>query len=741
MTTPQAATSAPTAARSHWTRAGDREHFVQFYEDDAVIVEAVGGYVERGLTGGAAGIVIATPSHREQLERLWEARGVDVAAVRASGQYVPLDAAATLDSFLVDGWPDAGLFEQAIAPVVSAAAARHARVVAFGEMVALLWEAGRHAAAVHLEELWNELSRRQAFSLFCAYPLRGDGEVPPEMLARVCGEHAHAVPSERFTALAGAAEQAAAICQLQHEALRLQSVIRGRRAVEAMLADRERELADFAENAPHPLHSVGRDGRILWANAAELELLGYAADEYVGHEIQEFHVDADAIGAILRRLQAGETLRGRPSRMRRRDGSILDVVIDSNAVWEDGVFVRTRCFTRDVTELRRAERARRRVEEQLRASDRRKDEFLAMLGHELRNPLAPIRNATDVLRRTADGHDGAGAAVPHASTARCRHMTRLRRRPARRQPHHAGQDPVPHASRSTCWRSWPRAVETSRPLIDARRHRLTVALPERRCRVDGDPTRLVQVVANLLNNAAKYTPEGGEISVDGRSGPPGDERRVRCACATTASASRPSCSPRVFDMFVQADRTLERSQGGLGIGLTLVRSIVELHGGTVRAHSDGAGPRQRVRASACRCCSTQPPAGGPRRIARRKLAERAPASSRRVLIVDDNIDAAESLAMLLRLSGHRSWPCTDGPDRAGDAAVPSSPTSCCSTSACPASDGYEVARRLRAAGCTATLAALTGYGQAEDRQRSFAAGIDHHFVKPVDVAEVQRLLD
>jgi CheY-like chemotaxis protein len=370
-------------------------------------------------------------------------------------------------------------------------------------------------------------------------------------------------------------------------------------------------------------------------------------------------------------------------------------------------------------------------------NDRRKSEFLAMLGHELRNPLAPIRTAVEYLRRR-------GLDQPDQCAARdmierqVQLMVRLvddlldvaRITRGQIQLRTQAVDMAEMAAR---------AVETSRPLIDARRHTLEVELPAEPAWVEGDPARLAQVLANLLNNAAKYTEEGGRIRLRvERHCSPGSETPATIVASVrdTGVGLPPEMLGSVFDLFTQVDRSLDRAQGGLGIGLTLVRRLVELHGGEVRAASAGPG-----RGSEFTVTLPARPAPAPAVAAPKPARSAAGPAPRRVLVVDDNVDAAESLGRLLRLLGHEVAVAHDGP-AALDAFAAARPEVVFLDIGLPGMDGYEVSRRLRGsrAGSDALLVALTGYGQDEDRARSREAGFDHHLVKPVDPAAIEDLL-
>jgi PAS domain S-box-containing protein len=293
-------------------------HFVQFYERDAVLIEGTARYLRKGLESGNAALMISSADHIKQVLERWKSEGFDVSAIRERGQLVIRDAAEALAEISTDGGPQPELFDKYFSPILAEACRRFGRVTAFGEMVGLLWGQGRYEEAVHLESFWNLLSSRYSFELFLAYPL---GEGGPR----------------------AAAERRADALQ---------------REVDARLRA-EQELADFLENAVVGLHRVGPDGTILWANKAELQMLGYEPEEYIGHNIADFHTDAQTLDRIMDRLGCGESLRDVPARLRCKDGSVRHVLISSNANIRDGKLVNTRCFTRDVSDRWLAQEALR----------------------------------------------------------------------------------------------------------------------------------------------------------------------------------------------------------------------------------------------------------------------------------------------------------------------------------------------------------------------------------------------
>jgi PAS domain S-box-containing protein len=368
----------------------------------------------------------------------------------------------------------------------------------------------------------------------------------------------------------------------------------------------------------------------------------------------------------------------------------------------------------------------------LKDSDRRKDEFLAMLAHELRNPLAPIRNAVQIYR-------GKGPAVPDLQWAtdvidrQVDQMTRL-------------VDDLLDVSRITRGKIELRreraelatiltsAVEASRPLIEKWGHDLTVTIPPEPIYLDVDVTRVAQVVLNLLNNAAKYMDEGGRIWL--AADQDGDSAVIRVKDSGVGIS--PEMLPRVFDMFSQEDRSLERSQGGLGIGLTLVQRLVEMQGGTVEARSDGPdkGSEFIVRLPVARDAESHKG-----RAAEGRNDELYVPLKHRILVVDDNRDAADSLGMLLRMMGNEVATAHDGLEAVGAAAT-FHPEVILLDIGLPKLNGYEVARRIRAqpGGDKMVLIALTGWGQDEDRRRTKEAGFDQHMTKPVEFDALKRAL-
>jgi signal transduction histidine kinase/ActR/RegA family two-component response regulator len=388
------------------------------------------------------------------------------------------------------------------------------------------------------------------------------------------------------------------------------------------------------------------------------------------------------------------------------------------------IFFFTGLTTAILSESLRA--ARRRAE----LADRRKDEFLAILAHELRNPLAPIRMTLEILKQP--GVDDATHRWAHEVMERqVRQLVRLV--DDLLDVSRIARDKIELRNETIDLQTVvERAVETSRGSIESKSHHLTVALPGEVVQLFVDPVRLSQVIANLLNNAAKYTPSGGQIWLEVVMAGQTVEIRVR---DTGIGIAREMLSD-VFDLFRQAPSS-QGGQGGLGIGLTLVKRLTELMGGSVEAHSAGLGHGSEFVVRLPLECGEQKP------VAQRQTLAQAPPADfkRRIFVIDDNVDAAQTLTELLRLEGHEVSTFHDA--RAALAAVESAaPEVVLLDLGMPEMDGFELARRLRELPATAhsLLIAVTGWGQPADRARSSAAGINHHLVKPVDADTLRQLV-
>ncbi len=498
-----------------------------------------------------------------------------------------------------------------------------------------------------------------------------------------------------------------------------------RRSTEA--AKREAELAreelyGVFMQAPVPMVILsGPEHRFVLANAPYREFIG--GRDVVGKTVRQAFREEEVghffpIMDRVFRTGTPETLTEATLDLRDASGKLVQRLIDvgyhphrdpNGAI--AGVLVVIHDVTRPVLERR-----------QLEIANRAKDEFLAMLGHELRNPLAPITTALQLMKLR-----GESALVRERDVIerQVNHMSRLVDdlldiSRITRGKVSLDKQPIPLMTAVS------KAIEMAEPLFEERGHHLQVHAPETALWIHADVTRLSQVVANLLTNAARYTPPGGHIVVEARRAGADVELEVR----DDGIGIGAELLPRVFDLFVQGDRPLDRPAGGLGLGLALVQSLVKLHGGSVSAHSDGKDRGSRF---TLRLPALPEPSGG--FAAAAQVAKAAPApKSKRVLIVDDNVDAAELMAELLQMSGHEAAVAHDGVQALRtleqfDAAVAFLDIGL------PLMDGYELARRIRAQGRQIQLVAMTGYGQAEDLVKSRDAGFDRHLVKPVVVED------
>ena len=515
---------------------------------------------------------------------------------------------------------------------------------------------------------------------------------------------------------------------------------RGEKAEAARLLD-ARRLASIVESSDDAIIGKSLDGIIQSWNAGAERLFGHTAEQAIGRHISlvippERLTEEDD---ILANLRAGRRVDHFETERLRRDGRLVPVSLSISPIKDDeGRVVGASKVARDITERKRAEAERRRLEDDLRKlaadlseADHRKNEFLATLSHELRNPLAPLSHTLEILKR-GGGDEATLRRSFEIMERQLGHLVRL-------------VDDLLDLNRITHNRIELRkervelrsvidqALHTIRPLVESARHEMTVVWSPEPLFLDADPVRLSQVFGNLLHNACKYTSPGGRIRVTSKR--QGSEAVV--TIEDDGMGIPPDQLDSIFEMFTQVERSLDRSQGGLGIGLTLVKRLVELHGGSVAAKSagEGLGTELVVRLPLAAAVQDRSPATTP-------MAEPDRSRSRRVLIVDDNEDAASSLAALLQITGHEAYTVHDG-SAALEAARAHPPDVMLLDIGLPTIDGYELCRRVREEpwGKAMKLIALTGWGQEDDRRRSLEAGFDSHLVKPVDYAELLALLD
>jgi signal transduction histidine kinase/ActR/RegA family two-component response regulator len=618
------------APRLDWSLMSETEHFVQLYENHGYLIESLGGFVGSGLRNGDPCIVVATKPHRDELEDLLQASGLDVRAEIMSGRYVPLDASETLSSFMIDGQPSLELFNSVIGGLIAGNSnGRPLRV--FGEMVALLWSSGNFAASIRLEELWNDLQQKHRFSLFCAYPIDGfAGEALESPLSHVCATHTRVLPTESFTSLTDTDERLRAIIRLQQKARSLEAEIAERKAVEDAL----RRVKD------------------------ELEML-----------------------------------------------------------------------------LTREQMARADAEE----ANRLKDDFLATVSHELRTPLNAIIGWSHMIRQGGLDEETVSRAIAtiernaKSQAQLVEDILDVSRVISGKLRLHI--EPVDIASVINA------AIDSVQLAADSKSIRLAVTLDPSARHVSGDSNRLQQVVWNLLSNAIKFTPPGGRVDVRLERA----DSSVRLTVNDSGPGIEPEFLPFIFDRFRQADGTSTRRHGGLGLGLSIVRHLVELHGGTVKADSPGEGSGATFTITL-----PLPPDFDPSQKRRRgvkphsqkkkeapQLITVASLDGIKVLLVDDDSDSLQMLSLIL--GEYRAIVQTaESVADALDALQWFGPHVIVSDLAMPDEDGCDLISRIRSGGAGEQIpaVALTALVRVEDRARALSAGFNMFVPKPVEPNEL-----
>jgi PAS domain S-box-containing protein len=474
-----------------------------------------------------------------------------------------------------------------------------------------------------------------------------------------------------------------------------------------------------------------RTGRIADANPFMTELLGFPRDEFLGKELWEIGLFSDISEnqAAFRELQAKGYIRYANLPLQTRRQQKVEVEFVSNVYEVDHRKV-IQCNIRDISERCGLERMTQLQAAALADLHRRKDEFLAMLSHELRSPLAPILNAVHLLRS-----QGTENLIHHQARGiierQVGHLSRLVDDLLEVSRITSGKVRL-HRERLDLRGIVKGAVESVQSTIDRRHHELLVTMPSEPVWLSVDPNRMEQVIVNLLNNACKYTEEGGRLAIT--VAVEEDQAVLRVHDSGVGIAS--DLLPHIFDLFIQADKSLDRSDGGLGIGLALVQRLTELHGGTVQAFSAGVGQGSEF---VLRLPASPSSAASP--VHRQEAFANLPPASLRVLVVEDNLDSAESMALLMRMSSHDVRVAHSGP--AGvESALAFRPNVVLLDIGLPGMDGYDVARKLRQQPDFEgmKIVAMTGYGRESDLERSQQAGFDHHLVKPVNPLKLLELL-
>ncbi|MBT2321543.1 MEDS domain-containing protein [Variovorax paradoxus] len=714
---------------------------MQFYEDEAYLAGEASAFLRAAIDQGGRSLVLATPSHRAAI-RSRVLNGLPKGTLR--NRLVLLDASDVLARIRNRGGRvDRARVQRVIGGLLDEAACDGPLRV-YGELVALLCEEGRHTEAVRLENLWNELARTRRFELFCGYPMAAFARSEDARAFRqVCHAHTHVAPAESANGLRCADGTALAV--LQQQARSVTEELARRSEAEGALRAHEQDLARLLREAPVPAAlMLGPQHRFELVNDAFRDLFGQEVLEGRAYrETFPARAHADIARIFDRAFATGEPCAAEEYALQlhrdRAAGHFLKLSVQPLRRASGDVYG-LMAIAVDVTDLvnarRNHEHARAEREallKHLEAANRTKDEFLAMLGHELRNPLAPIVTALHLMKRRGDIKTSREQEIIHRQV---RHLTRL-------------LDDLLDVSRITRGKIvlrpetvelgevLARAVEMASLLIEQREQALEVDCPASGLPWRGDATRLAQVFSNLLTNAARYTPPGGRIRIDVRREGQGAEISVK----DNGRGISAQMLPRVFDLFYQGPQNLERAEGGLGVGLALVKALVEMHGGSVDARSDGPGSGSEfvVRLPLAADAGADAPVPVPC-ATRQAKAE----CLRRVLIVDDNKDAADMLGELVAHGGHEVRVVYD-PASALDLAQSFAPEVAILDIGLPVMDGYELALQLRRelmdAGRRLRVFSLTGFGQPADGERSRLAGLDGHFVKPVDPEAVLQAVE
>ncbi len=793
---------------SDWSGMNQHQHFAQFYEADPFLVNSLVGFVTAGLKASESVIVVATEDHRVQLERRLYECGTDLSAAIEAGQYIQLDAAETLAKFMVNGSPDAELFSSTISEIISKTQKAPSSVRIFGEMVALLWLQRNFEGALRLEELWNRLHRDNPFLLFCAYPVNGvAGENITNSLSNICAEHSYIIPAESYTSLTSPDTRLRAILELQQKAKALEAEVAERKQTEHTLRmvkeELETQLADLkrlhemntslagspdiesllrevlraameVQNSDLGLLSLCESGEsdpVVKVQCGFDESLssglpsrGWAACGNCFEEqtrvIVEDLEDAPSF-VFLRDFARAQGIRAchgtplitrngniigvlsvyfrRTQRPSEREIRLMDLYAQMAADFIDGA--RLHHQLEQQLELREELLAR---EQMARAdaenANRMKDEFLATVSHELRTPLNAIigwlhmirsgrldQGTVDRALETIDRNAKAQAQLIEDILDVSRVITGKLR---------LNMGPVDLATIINA------AIDSVQPAAESKGIKLAVTLDPSARHTIGDESRLQQVVWNLVANAIKFTPSGGVVQITLARKDEGVEIRV----TDSGSGIKGEFLPFIFDRFRQADGTSTRQHGGLGLGLAIVRHLVELHGGTVHASSDGEGlgstftillpQSSRSSVSEVHEKSVESSYSVTNNVAGEPLPSLEDVS---ILLVDNDRDTLQVLAVMLRERGARVEAATTAAEARevlewlkADVLV--------SDLAMPEEDGYSLISRIRSANGNGNrhlpAVALTAYVRVEDRSRALSAGFNMFVPKPVQPNEL-----
>jgi signal transduction histidine kinase/CheY-like chemotaxis protein len=743
------------------------EHFVQFYEADPPLLDSLAGFIGGGLVAGGAGIVVATPEHREGLEQRLRAAGIDLDAARAAEAYVSLDAAETLARIVVDGVPDEGRFAEVIGGTVAGAARGGRRVRVFGEMVGLLLSRGQAGATIRLEELWNELRRTHAFRLFCAYPLaqlEGSGLAHPT--AEVCSLHSRVVSSGSRPADVAARARVGEL-EVQVEDLRrlhetgvrltglldvesvLREVLRAAMAVQGtglgllslcdgkhpglrlgVHAGLDDDFLRHVETVPPgngPCGTAYAERRRVVVEDTEVDPI-YApyreaarrAGVRSSHSTPLISRRGTTIGVL-------SVLFAEPHRPSDREMRLMDLYarIAADSIESARLHERLQQELEDRQQsLAREHTARAEAE----AANRMKDEFLATVSHELRTPLNAILGWSHILRSSKPDEVTVARGVEvierNAQTQAQLIEDILDASRVITGSLRLNRGPVDLAGVINA------AIDSVRLVAEGKGVQLAVILDPSARHITGDASRLQQVVWNLLSNAIKFTAAGGrvELRLERADG------QAQITVTDTGEGVAADFLPFIFDRFRQADSTITRRHGGLGLGLAIVRNLVELHEGSVQAESAGEGYGSSF---IVRLPLARPIEGAPADSADGRATPAL--QGVQILVVDDDQDALDMLTLVLTDAGAAVRTAASAAEALALLRW-IRPHVLVSDLAMPDQDGYSLIRNLRAvereSGRETPAVALTAYVRVQDRARAEAAGFNVFVEKPVDPEEL-----
>jgi len=796
-----------SAPITQWNDIQNGQHIAQFYESDTFLLNSLKGFVSEGLRAGEAVIVVATKAHRDRLESSLAECGIDLTAVAATGQYIALDAAETLRQFMVDSSPEPGLFRNSVGRVIDRARENRRGVRVFGEMVAILWAQENSADAIRLEELWTDLQQEYPFVLFCAYPFDNfNGAALTKPLLDVCARHSHIIPSESYTELKPD-DRLHTIITWQQKARALEMEIAQRKDAEDLLRALTEALETQVEDLRR-LHEMNFNlASSLDIDSVLREVLR-AAMAVQNTDLGLLSLTDPNANRLTVKVQSGfneeflktiaEASPGSGASFERRERVIIeDVTVDpvfeqyrdianvagfrschcTPLITRNGtiigvlsVYFRDRhrpaeremrmmdLYARMAADFIESARLHHQVQQQLEIreqlltreqmaraeaenANRMKDEFLATVSHELRTPLNAIIGWSHMLRsgrldpkmteralETIDRNAKAQAQLVEDILDVSRVITgKLSLNMA----------PVDLAAVVN------EAIDSVLLAAESKGIRLAVTLDPSARNTLGDASRLQQVVWNLLANAIKFTPNGGlvEVKLTRANG------SVQISVSDTGQGISPEFLPFIFDRFRQADGTTTRQHGGLGLGLAIVRHLIELHGGTVKAESSGAGlgarfiiriPRSsKAGVSKKRATEVKSLFGNHNNV---ETASILPSlGGVKLLLVDDDRDTLQILTVLLR-EQQANVEAAVSVAEALEVLQWYQPDVIVSDLAMPDADGYELIQKIRikeSLGEKQTPAvALTAYVRVEDRARALSAGFNMFVPKPVEPNEL-----